>query len=294
MNLNYIKIIAAFFLVTTLFSCAKEDDPDAALPGLGGETWIKGPLDNWLYDNFVVPYNIEVKYRFDRYEVSLDRVLTPPQEDKIIPVMETIIKTWIQPYEQVASPGFIKTLTPKQFVLVGSPSFNTDGTITLGTAEGGRKIVLYKINDFNKADKPEVKQMLHTIQHEFGHILHQNILYPPEFKSITTGYTASWADFSLTDARSRGFITEYARSAPDEDFVEMIATMLVEGRAGFNAQVSQIVLPDPADPAKRIPNAMAQAAIRNKEQMVVRYFKEAWNIDFYTLQTRAEAAINAL
>jgi len=264
-----------------LAGCSKDEDLDTSGLNLQGDTQAQGPVDQWLYENMVVPYNIEVKYRFDRYEVALDKVLSPAREDRVIPVMETVLQTWIQPYEQEAGSDFIKKLSPKQFVLVGSPEFNSNGTITLGTAEGGRKVVLYVVNDFGKKDAAQVKQMLHTIHHEFAHILHQTIMYPEEFKRITTDYTASWNDFSLADARSRGYITEYARSNPDDDFVEMVSLMLIEGKTGFDAIVSSA--PEPA-----------QQLLRQKEQVVVRYFKEAWNIDIYSLQRRTEAAIQAL
>lgn len=277
-----LKIILLWLWLPLLPACSPEEDVnDIPLPDLSGQTWEKGPLDDWLYDQFVVPYNIEVKYRFDRYELALNRTLVPPQEDKVMPVMETIKQTWIAPYDLVAGPDFIKKLSPKQFVLVGSPQFNPNGTITLGTAEGGRKVVLYVINDFDKEDKEEVKQMLHTIHHEFAHILHQSVMYPEEFRRITPTHTASWNDYSLEDAMSRGYITQYARASPDEDFVEMISVMLIEGRAGFNAIVNS------APPE-------AQALLRRKEQFVVSYFKETWNIDIHTLQANTEAAINAL
>ena len=274
-----------FFLLITLgmFSaCKEEDDLSAPLVDLGGETWPAGPIDTWLKTNYVTPYNIEVKYRFDRYELSLWKALAPVREDRVIPVMETIMQTWIKPYEDEAGATFVKKLSPKQFVLVGSPEFNSNGTITLGTAEGGRKVVLFVINDFEKKNKKEVKQMLHTIHHEFGHILHQNIMYPEEYKRITPDYTASWNDYSLADARSRGFITEYARSNPDDDFVEMISLLLIEGKAGFDNIINSI------------PTATAKADLRKKEQIIVRYYKEAWNINIYSLQARAEEAINKL
>jgi substrate import-associated zinc metallohydrolase lipoprotein len=281
MHTRYSRLVLLAFSLVILASCSKEDAPNVSQLDLTGDTWVKGPLDFWLEESFIAPYNIEVKYRFDRYELSLNRTLVPTREDKIIPVMETIKKTWIEPYEQEAGEAFIKKLSPKQFVLVGSPEFNPNGTITLGTAEGGRKIVLFKLNDFEKKDTVEVKQMLHTIQHEFAHILHQTVMYPEEYKRITTDYTASWNDFSLEDARSRGYITEYARSSPNEDFVEMISLMLIEGKAGFN----QIVNSAPET---------AQALLRRKEELVVRYFKEVWNIDIYSLQSRTERAINEL
>lgn len=280
-NMKWSSIILMAFALTVLFSCQKEEELDVSYFDYRGDNWEKGPLDEWLYQNFVVPYNIEVKYRFDRNELALNRVLVPPREDKVMPVMETINQTWIEPYIAEAGEAFIKKLSPKQFVLVGSPQFNTDGTITLGTAEGGRKVVLYVLNDFEKSDEEAVKQMLHTIHHEFAHILHQTVMYPEEFKRISTGYTASWSDYSLTDARSRGFISEYARSSPDEDFVEMISFMLVEGKKGFDAIVNSA----PEE---------AQAALRKKEKVVEQYFQEAWNVNIYKLQARTEAAINAL
>lgn len=282
MKINKLSLLLLLFLTGFMTACSEEDENlDIPLTGLGGETWVKGPVDNWLDDNYVKPYNIEVKYRFDRYELALNKVLTPPREDKVIPVMETIKKTWIQPFEQEGGANFIKKLAPRQFVLVGSAQYNSDGTITLGTAEAGRKVVLYVINDFDKKNKKEVKQMLHTIHHEYGHILHQTIMYPEEYKRVTTNYTANWYDYSLADARSRGFITEYARNNPDDDFVEMISIMLIEGRTGFNAIVNSAP-------------GSAQTSLRRKEELVVQYFKEAWSIDFYNLQTRAQAAINAL
>lgn len=282
MYTRHLKFLFLLLLLPFLPACSEEDDvSDIPLPDLSGQTWEKGPIDEWLYENFVLPYNIEVKYRFDRYELALNRTLVPPQEDRIIPVMQTIQQTWIAPYDLAAGPNFIKKLSPKQFVLVGSPQFNPNGTITLGTAEGGRKIVLYLINYFDKQDREAVKQMLHTIHHEFAHILHQTVMYPEEYKRITSTYTASWNDYSLADARSRGFITQYARASPDEDFVEMISMMLIEGKAGFNAIVNSA----PAE---------AQPLLRRKEQFVVSYFKETWNIELYTLQANTEAAINAL
>lgn len=276
------NFIVFFLILPLIFSCSKEeDDLNIPLPGLGGDTWAEGPVDAWLYENYVVPYNIEVKYRFDQYELALNKVLVPPMESKVILVMEAVKSTWIDPYVAEAGELFIKKLAPKQFVLVGSPEYNNNGTITLGTAEGGLQVVLFKINDFENDNKNEVKQMLHTIHHEFAHILHQNIMYPEAYRRITTDYTASWNDFSLEDARSRGYISEYARASADEDFVEMISFMLVEGQEGFDA----IVASAPEN---------AKELLLQKEQLVVQYFEEAWGIDIYSLQVRTQLAIDAL
>ena len=61
----------------------------------------------------------------------------------------------------------------------------------------------------------------------------------------------------------------------------MIANMLMEGRARFDEIVASV-------------NPTAQEVLRSKEQFVVNYFREVWNIDFYSLQTRVQGALNAL
>jgi substrate import-associated zinc metallohydrolase lipoprotein len=240
-------------------------------------------LDNWLTNTFTLPYNIEVKYRWDNSELNPYRNLVPPAVDKVQGVMEVVKKVWIDTYAEVASATFIKEYCPKQFVLVGSASYNFDGSFTIGTAEGGRKVVLYVINNFDPDDHDGVKEMIHTVEHEFGHILHQTVAYDTEFKEITAGrYTANWASVSLATARANGFITSYAMASPDEDFVEMIAVMLVEGKAAYERILSCET------------NATARALLRQKEQMVVEYFREAYDIDFYELQTKVQEAINEI
>lgn len=239
-------------------------------------------LDTWLYDNFTAPYNIEVKYRWNLGELSVTRVLVPPLTSKVQPLMNVISDAWITPYVEEAGDAFFKTFCPKWFVLIGSPQYNPGGTITLGTAEGGRQVVLYVVNNFDQTSRTRIKEQMHTVHHEFGHILHQNILYPTAFKEITPGaYTADWSNIPVSTAQSKGFITSYAMSAPDEDFVELIAMMLTEGARGFDRIVCAI------------PDEEGQAIIRQKQQIVISYFSEAYDIDFYALQESTDGAIDS-
>ena len=296
------KIASYLCIILLAIGCKKSENLGSVddIPGLGGDTWVKGPIDNWVYDNLTKPFNISVKYKWDQFELELNKDLVPPDETKIVPVMEAVKKVWIDTYIAEAGDVFIKNYCPKFFVLCGSASWNTDGTITLGTAEGGRKIVLYVLNDFRTkamadytpSDSETVKQLFHTIEHEFGHILHQNVLYPEDFKRITPGfYTANWNNVSDNAARRDGFVTAYAMSAPDEDFVEMIAMMLIEGRAGFDKIVNAI---PSGTSINGITQADAIAKLRKKEAMVVAYYKDVWSIDFYSLQTRVRSAVDAL
>ena len=280
------KLINYIFLFTlSLFtlSCAKKDDLDKDIVGLGGEKWVKNEIDQYIYQQFTKPYNIDVLYRWNASEVSFVNNLVPPKEDKIIPAMDMIMKGWIEPYVEIAGEDFIKKFAPRQYLLVGSPEYNSSGTITLGTAEAGAKIVLYRVNWFDVKDRALVQAMLKTIHHEFAHILHQTVMYPKEFEAITAAdYTSTWNQVNVADARKAGFISSYAMSGPDEDFVEIASIMLTQGYEPFEEIIKSIT--DPQGVEK----------IRQKQQVVLNYFRQTWNIDLYALQKKTEAAINKL
>jgi substrate import-associated zinc metallohydrolase lipoprotein len=270
----------ALAMLTVLASCKKEETLNANLDAIDQNIITnKNSTDIWLDQNFLNPYNIETKYRFDRFELPSGKNITPPVVEQVIPAMEMVRDVWIRPFEAAGGADFIKKISPKQFVLAGSAEYNTNGTITLGTAEGGRKIVLYVINPFDKTSLTSVKQMIQVIQHEYTHILNQTVDFSTEYQTVSRGgYEANWTQRSLAEAYSLGFITQYARVSPGEDFAEQSSNMLMMGRVQYNAIVAAL----PAD---------AQVKLKKKEQHVVDYFKTAFNIDFYQLQSEVQLAL---
>ncbi len=290
-------------MASIIVACNKEDELGNVdnIPGLGGDTWTAGPIDKWIYDSLTVPYNITAKYKWDQFELDLNKILVPPMEEKVIPVLSAIRKGWIQPYVEEAGILFFKKISPKFFSLVGSPSFNSDGSITLGTAEGGRKVVLYELNNFRikgmpgyvPSDTDRVIRMFWVINHEYAHILDQNVKFPVEFsQSSASSYTSDWTNVTPQEALNEGFISQYSISGKDDDWAEMVALMLVHGRGWFEDRVNSI------NYTGTTPNgttaAVAKARLRQKEAAVVSYFKQAWNIDFYNLQLRTRFAISSL
>lgn len=280
MKRTYIVLIALIFGLGFLTACSKKEIlPDTPIIGLGGDTWTKGAIDTYILQNFTNTYNIEVKYKWDPYELDINKTLSPVIESQVIPALDVVKKIWIDPFDKIAGTGFIKKYSPKQFVMVGSAQYNSDGTITLGEAEGGRKITLFVINYFDKKNLTEVKRMMHTIEHEFAHILHQNILYPKAFKDLNPEwYTATWYNNTDNDAHDQGLVTVYAKAAPDEDFVETVAYLLVEGQANFDFIVANT-------------NPKAAGILRQKEAIIVSYFKTNYGIDFRALQAETKTAI---
>ena len=283
MKLKKILLMTMMLIVSvSLSNCKKEKMSDAPIIDLGGETWAKGPIDEFIKTNFTDNYNIEVKYKWDPYEIAFTKNITPVKENNVIPALEAVKTIWMKPYENVIGANFLRKFAPRQFVLAGSAEYNGDGTITLGEAENGRKITLLVINYFQKQDVAEVIRMLHTIHHEFAHILHQNILYPRDFKQLNPEwYTASWFNTDTETANAQGLVTPYAKSSADEDFVETLSFLLVEGQDKFDAIVA-------ANPGT------AAAILRTKESMIVDYFLKAYGIDFRALQVEVKTGIEII
>lgn len=301
-----LKYVFASLLFGVTLSACKEDDLGNVddISGLGGDDWVKGPVDQWILDSLTKPYNISAKYKWDQFEfANITKTLVPPDESQVVPLLSTVKKAWTMPYVEEAGKVFYNKYSPKFFILSGSNEYNAEGSITLGTAEGGRKVILYGVNLFkikgmegyNAArDSSFVKDwFLHTIHHEFGHILHQTQLYPVEYKNITKSLYqgGNWINWSDADARRDGFITAYSSLNFDEDFVEMIAMMLTEGRAGFDKLVNSI--PEGTSP-RGVTKAQAQASLRQKEAIIVAYYKNTWKIDFYSLQKKVRTSMNKL
>src|SRR5215218_4410139 len=125
--MKQIKLCLGLALIVFLSSCKKEDklsDADvSAISGLGGDVWTPTAIDKWIYDSLTVPYNIAVKYKWDQFELELDKTLVPPKEEQVVPVMSAIKKVWIKTYAAETSDLFVKKYAPKFFNLVGSGSY---------------------------------------------------------------------------------------------------------------------------------------------------------------------------
>jgi substrate import-associated zinc metallohydrolase lipoprotein len=300
-----IGTIIFILLAANLASCKKEDALGNVdnISGLGGDTWVQGPIDKWIYDTLTVPFNSTVKYKYDQFELALDRTLVPIKEEKIIPVLSALKKVWMDTYIAEAGINFFKKYGNKFFVLVGSGSYDlATGAVNLGlTSEDGTKIVIFQLNYFGTksmagyklADSVVAKEVFKTIEHEFGHVLHKNILYPFTFNQVgSQSYTSDWTNVTYPEALAEGFVTNYAMSQADEDFCETVSYMLTEGKAGFDKLVNSITYTGTTSSGTTA--SAARARLRLKESIIVGYFKQSWNIDFYNLQSRTRSAIESL
>lgn len=284
--------LAALFGATLLLGGCREEEKiadDLYIPGLGGEEYAENELDKWLYQNYTLPYNIDVVYRWDAAQTysSLSEVqLVPVEFDAVQPMMAALRDVWFEPYIQATgnSQDFLKEVAPKKIALVGSLEYQ-NGSYKLGQAEGGCKILLLNVNNFDASDENELKESLHTIVHEFTHILHQTKLFDKKYQEISTGrYNSNWTLLKDPEARRLGFITSYAMLNKDEDFAEMVSGILVFGYDWFKDTVL-------AEAEKSTENPNAKADLEAKLAIVESYFKETWNIEFFDNETSGEKGL---
>ncbi|MBQ7421159.1 MAG: hypothetical protein IJV27_03325, partial [Prevotella sp.] len=191
-----ILIMSIAAVMATFSSCRSDDDFtesifDTTIPAVD-DTKTTAPFDQWLYDNFVVPYNVDVKYRFDMSASDLNFQLTPADYNRSQLLAHFIRYLFYDVYTKYAGEDFMKQYGPRIFHFIGSSGYSpTTGTEVLGTASGGVKITLYKINemkpyseDVNYTGEDIItlnENYFHTMHHEFSHILHQTKSYPVTF-----------------------------------------------------------------------------------------------------------------
>lgn len=274
---RFYSIVALCFVGGLLMtSCSKEDSLGESR--LDTTPQPKSELDLWIDKNFVDDYNIATHYKWDQSMVDYNRYLFPPTLEKVQPALEVVRKIWLDTYNDVAGESFVKKIAPRELLLIGGVNLNTTGTITLGLAEGGMRITLFQTDYLDKSDLEGVRMFVHTIQHEYIHILNQTEVFDRKSFSVITpsGYTQDWYESSHEEARELGFITNYSRSNVDEDFAEMASMMLVYSPEEYNAIVNSIS------------SAKAKEDIRKKEAIVVSYFRDQFDLDFYELCKKAD------
>ena len=237
-NIKWLFIALA---TISLWSCSEDDlDPNSIF---GPDTTIQNEFDTWLLKNYTGPYNIDFKYRLEDKEADDKYNLAPANYDKAVALAKMTKYLWIESYEELLGPDFIRTYCPKVMHLVGSPAYNSQGSIVLGTAEGGLKITLYNVNqiDLDNIDIDELNYWyFKTMHHEFAHILHQTKNYSTDFNTITQSnyQSSSWVNVEEQDALWMGFVSPYASSETQEDFVEIISIYVTHTSAYWNNLVS--------------------------------------------------------
>lgn len=266
----------------SLVACNNDDDIDTSHSIFTDTPTIEeNAFDLWLLKNYTYPYNIDFKYRMQDIESDQKYKLVPAEYDKSVMLSKIIKHVWMEAYTELAGPNFVRSYVPKTFHLIGSPAYDSSGTMVLGTAEGGKKITLYNVNDLdpNEIDIDMLnKYYFETMHHEFAHILHQKRNYDPSFDRICEGkyigtdwYQETDRDGGNTKAWKKGFVTAYSMSEAREDFVENIAMYVTHSEAYWNNMLAKA-------------GEEGASIINEKFTIVYTYMLEIWGINLDDLR----------
>lgn len=244
------------------------------------------PFDLWLTANYVQPYNIQFKYRYEDNEVHSKTYYTIPSRYEDAVIMAHVVKyLCIEPYDNLVGVDFMRAHFPKLIYVTGEWEYKNNGSYVLGTAEGGKKIFLMGtayIQKYVKNADDLNHYYLKTIHHEFTHILNQTKDYTSAFQQITgKGYVSdSWStdEFSV-GYLGRGFISAYAQDEDREDFAEMVSLYITNTAEQWEEWMEEAAKTTNED------GETGRQLIEKKLEIVRAYMHESWNIDLDDMRT---------
>lgn len=287
------KILIVFLFSLSLFSCRKEDPFSASIFDTTDSLNVNSAsyqFDLWLRESYLIPYNLDFRYKMQDVGSDMEYNLVPTSFVKSQQIAKLVKYLWFDAYGAVAGPEFLKENGPKIIHLIGSPAYNPiSGTILLGTAEGGIKVTLYRCNDIDPTNVNQMNEFyFKTMHHEFAHILHQKRNYPVEFNQISKGLynPLGWQNQTTSEAATIGFVSPYASSQIQEDFVEVIANYLVKSDADWNNILLMASKPGVNGSGVTLPDdgVDGKAVILQKLDIATKWLKNSWNIDIVKLR----------
>lgn len=284
---------ATLLLGAVLWSCSEEklDSESIFVDPVRAET----NFDKYLYREFVVPYNIEVKYRMEDIEIDQQYQVIPANIASSEALTVLMKHLWLDVYSEASPEGidFVRQYAIRLIHYVGSGQWTSNGVV-LGSAEGGKKITMTDVNSINP-DKLDARTLLahygkfQIIHHEFAHILHQMKNYPTSFQQIKGDYQGGqwvntdprgnqdangdgYPDENYPTAHSQGFVSPYASSDVNEDFVETYSIYITKTPEQWEAFLANA-------------GATGRAYIDQKVAVVRDYMKLSWNMDLDHLRS---------
>lgn len=271
------KYIIALLAPVALFSfvSCEDDDVDTSDSIFKVETAqaTQNAFDVWILENFTNPYNIRLIYRLEDMETDLEHTAAPAGFENSQILAKIVKHAWLEAYDEVAGIEFTRAYVPKVLHFIGSPLYEDNGTMILGTAEGGLKVTLNMVN-WLQIDRDFLNTYyFHTMHHEFTHILNQTKNYDTDFERISEGQYVSgdWYKTTDTEARKLGFIRNYAMSQPGEDYADMLSMYIIHTPEEWAAFMTEA-------------GATGSAIIEQKLVMIKAYMATEWNVDLDELR----------
>ncbi|MBP8793698.1 MAG: hypothetical protein KBH29_11010 [Lutibacter sp.] len=304
--INKIQLLVVLLAAFMFVQCESEDANSIYIPPVG--TDLTHPNDLYLYSNvgkslFEI-YGTAVRWRWNDNFIDPSQRAAPIDADFVIPTTELIEYLWIGPYASVGKPGidFLNELFPSELQYMGSYIFQEDGTRILGFAEGGARISLLNLNNYDLKSRDWLTNagggVLATVHHEFSHIVHQNYGIPVGFNTISESYLgAGWSNgVTQEDAVKLGMTRNYGTLNEFEDFCEIISHFLVMPKADFEEQFITQQDCSELTTAAEISNCQdlneGRVLIKRKLELVIEFYKNTFDMDLVQVRDTLESRLN--
>ena len=235
-----------------LVSCREEVLDPVSVITLDQRT--QNDFDKWLDANYVTPYNILVKYRYESNESDLNYWTIPARLDCSIVMAHLVKYLCIDTYDEVGGVRFTQKYFPKEFFYIGEWEYKNNGTYILGTAEGGKKILLSGLNylpqvltggyqGYNDPASALNHFYIKTIHHEFTHLS----LYVTNTDETVQGWlAAAGREVTEADVKSDEFKVSFPNLEVGQHFNgdQLILAKLAQVRKymadTFNIDIDQL------------------------------------------------------
>lgn len=288
-----IQMLFLLLFLTGVFSSCEEESLSSTSIFDDSLEMENNELDTWLEKNYLYPYNIEFKYRMEDIESSMSNNLVPIEYGMAIQMARIVKHAWFEAYDEEVGINFMRKYGPKVIHLIGSQQWNSNGTITLGYAEGGLKVTLVGGNWLDPSNINNMNTMyFQTMHHEFAHILHQTKNYPVEYNKLSEGrYSPSgWTNRKkISDYAPYGFVTSYASSQPGEDIAEVTACYLTWDQATWDALEKGTKTDSDGNPVSD-----GWEKVQKKVTIMKNYMKENYGIDMDELRDIIDRRCNEI
>ncbi|MBR1463914.1 MAG: putative zinc-binding metallopeptidase [Prevotella sp.] len=277
LNIPWLCLCLTILLAGALAACSNDDVSDDTIFVDEDESQMNA-FDSWKYQNYTLPYNIKLMYKMEDIESDFTYTLAPADYSKSVKLAHIVKYAWLEAYDEVAGINFTRKYVPKILHFIGSPAYNQNGTMVLGTAEGGLKVTLYMVNNLKIDESYLNTYYFHTMHHEFSHILHQTKNYDPAFDLISEAdyVGGDWYLYDAGAALQKGFVSQYARNEAREDIAEVTATYICKSPEAWEA-----LLAGAGDEGAAI--------ITRKLNIVKKYMSESWGIDMDRLRSSVQS-----
>lgn len=278
------KYIVALSMAAALFTFSSCQEDELSKESIFAQTEItsrQNDFDKWVKANFTDPYNIRLIYRLEDMETDLEHTAAPADFINSQILAKIVKYAWLEAYDEVAGVDFTRKYVPKVLHFIGSPLYEDNGTMILGTAEGGLKVTLNMVNMLQINRDFLNTYYFRTMHHEFTHILNQTKNYDTDYERISEGqYVAGdWYLTSDADARKMGFIRNYSMSSPGEDYADMVSMYVCHTPQEWAGLMNQA-------------GAEGSAIINQKLEMIKVYFTTQWGIELDDLRDAVNRRMN--